>query len=282
MENIMEIRGLSKKFPEFSLKQVSFSVPKGSVVGFIGENGAGKSTTIKLILNLMFKDSGTITVFGKDHLKNDKKMKEDIGVVLDECNFPDSTKLKDVNRIMRRVYKNWQENVFFSLTAKLGLSKQKSVKEYSRGMKMKLMIAVALSHKAKLLLLDEATSGLDPIVRDEILDVFFDFIQDEEHSILMSSHITSDLEKIADYIVFIHQGRIIFAEPKDQLLEKYGVLKCSEGQLKRLNQTDIIGIRRNEFGVEALVNRNNLPTGYMIDKASLEDIMLFHIRGHKE
>jgi ABC-2 type transport system ATP-binding protein len=208
-------------------------------MGFVGENGAGKSTTIKLILNLIHRDSGEIQVLGLDNLKNDHQMKQDIGVVFDESNFPDN----------------------------------------SRGMKMKLSIAVALSHNAKLLILDEATSGLDPIVRDEILDVFLEFIQDGERSIFISSHITSDLEKIADYITFIHKGTIIFNEAKDDLLFNYGILKCSNSDYQKIDKEFIIGCRKNQFGVEALVKKNQLRGSYTIDHASIEDIMLFYIKG---
>lgn len=279
MENVLEIRKLSKKYDEFYLDNINLSLPKGCIMGFVGENGAGKSTAIKLILNLIHRDSGEISVFGKDNIEYEKQIKEEIGVVLDESSFPDNMKAADISIIMKNIYKNWDEHIFYNYLGRFNIKQNKAIKDYSRGMKMKLSIAVALSHNARLLILDEATSGLDPIVRDEILDIFLEFIQNEEHSIFISSHIISDLEKIADYITFIHKGKIIFSETKDKLLYDYGILKCSHGDFERLDKEIIVGYRENQFGVEALVKRSKLNRSFTVDHASIEDIMLFHIRG---
>lgn len=279
MENVLEIKNLSKKYNQFTLSDVNLDLPKGCIMGFIGENGAGKSTTIKLILNLISRDSGSIRIMGMDNIRDEIGIKEDIGIVFDESNFPDDMKIKDIGKVMKNIYKKWDEKVFQFYMQKFSLPSDKIMKEFSRGMKMKLSIAVALSHHAKLLILDEATSGLDPIVRDEILDVFLEFIQDEEHSVFISSHITSDLEKIADYITFIHKGKIIFSEAKDTLLSDYGILKCSNADFEYIDKKNVFGSRKNQFGVEALVLKNKLKGNYTVDRASIEDIMLFCIKG---
>lgn len=251
-------------------------------MGFVGENGAGKSTAIKLILNLIHRDSGEITILGKDNIKNEKEVKEAIGVVLDECSFPEHMTAVNINLIMKNIYQNWDEVIFCNYLEEFSLSKNKTIKDYSRGMKMKLSIAVALSHHAKLLILDEATSGLDPFVRDEILDIFLEFIQNEEHSIFISSHIISDLEKVADYITLIHRGKIFFSERKDRLLEDYGILKCSHDDFGKFDKNMFVGYRKNRFGVEALVKRNKLNRDLAVDSASIEEIMLYHIRGKEK
>lgn len=282
MDNVLEIKNLSKKYDEFTLSDVNITLPKGCIMGFVGENGAGKSTTIKLLLNIIHRDSGAIDVLGLNNIQYNKQIKEDVGVVFDESNFPDNMNANNVSLVMKHIYKNWDITVFQSYLNKFSLPLKKTVKEYSRGMKMKLSIAVALSHHAKLLILDEATSGLDPIVRDEILDVFMEFIQDEEHSIFISSHITSDLEKIADYITFIHKGKIVFSEPKDSLLTDYGILKCSIAEYANVDKKIVIGCRKSQFGVEALIIKNKLKGNYTIDHANLEDIMLYHIKGESK
>lgn len=279
MTNALELINVTKKYPGFLLDKVSFTLPSGCIMGFIGENGAGKSTTIKLILDLIRKDAGEIRIFGMNDYMQVKTHKEHIGVVLDESSFPESLNLNNVNTIMKRIYKTWDEDRFLTLAKRFKLSPNKKILEYSRGMKMKLAIAVALSHDTKLLILDEATSGLDPIVRDEILDVFLDFIQEEDHSIFISSHILSDLEKICDYITFIHKGNIVFSEAKDDLLESYGVLKCTKEQFQTVDPTIIKGYRENRFGIEALVLKHHLPQPYVVDPATIEDIMLFQVKG---
>lgn len=278
MDYALKINNVSKKYYDFQLDNISLELPKGCIMGFVGENGAGKSTTIKLILDLIHRDSGSITVLGKDNKKELTSIKENIGVVMDECFFPENICAKDVNLIMKNIYKTWDEKKFDRIVKDFELPKAKIIKDYSKGMKMKLSIAVALSHDSKLLILDEATSGLDPIIRDEILDIFLEFIQNEEHSIFISSHIISDLEKICDYITFIHKGKIIFSEAKDSLLENYGVLKCSLEDFEGIDKAIVKGYRKNSFGVEALVQRNRIKGNYVIDNASIEDIMLYYIR----
>lgn len=278
MEYALKLENVTKEYKDFTLDNISISLPKGCIMGFIGENGAGKSTTIKLILDLINRDAGTITILGKDNKNEIQSIKENIGVVMDEPCFPENLNAEEINKIMKRIYKTWDENKFASFLGKFSIPQGKSIKDYSRGMKMKLSIAVSLSHDTKILIMDEATSGLDPIVREEILDIFLDFIQDESHSIFISSHIISDLEKICDYITFIHNGKIIFSESKDDLLEDYGILKCSEDELNKLNRDIIKGIRKNKFGIEALVLKNKVKGNYIIDKAGIEDIMIFYIK----
>lgn len=279
MENLLEIKGLTKRYDGFTLDSIDLAIPKGCIMGFIGENGAGKTTTIKLILNLIHRDQGLIKVFGLDNQKHELQIKQDLGVVFDESNFPDSILVPHVDAVMKRIYRNWDSNTFYNYIEKFSLPTKKEYKSFSRGMKMKLSLAVALSHNPRLLLLDEATSGLDPVIRDEILDVFLEFIQDEEKSIFVSSHIISDIEKIADYIVFIHQGRIVFAESKEDLARNYGILKCTIADFETLEQQYIKGYRKNQFGVEALVLKEHFKKGYLVDPASLEQIMLFTIKG---
>lgn len=278
MEYALKLENVTKEYKDFTLDNISISLPKGCIMGFIGENGAGKSTTIKLILDLINRDVGTITILGKDNKNEIQSIKENIGVVMDEPCFPENLNVAEINKIMKKIYKTWDENKFLNFLGKFSIPQGKSIKDYSRGMKMKLSIAVSLSHDTKILIMDEATSGLDPIVREEILDIFLDFIQDESHSIFISSHIISDLEKICDYITFIHNGKIIFSESKDDLLEDYGILKCSEDELNKLNRDIIKGIRKNKFGIEALVLKNNVKGNYIIDKAGIEDIMIFYIK----
>ncbi len=254
-------------------------------MGLIGENGAGKTTTIKLILNQLKADSGTIRILGLDHIKDEKKFKNDIGVVFDESYFHDNIKPKHITKIMGRIFTQWDEKQFFEYLDRFKLPVDKNTKDFSRGMKMKLSIATALSHHPKLMILDEATSGLDPVVRNEILDIFLEFIQDEEHSILFSSHITSDLEKVADYVTFLHEGEIIFNESKDDLLYDYGLLLCGAGDFKTVDKGDIIGHRESRFGHQILVkNKEQMKQKYKglsIDSVTLEDIMLFYIKGEE-
>lgn len=281
MNNVLELTNVTKHYNGFTLDNVSLSLPAGSIMGFVGENGAGKSTTIKCILNLINKDSGSIQLFGKDHTTITNLTKEDIGVVIDECCFPEVMTPQQINKCLKHTFLHWESNTFEQYMKTFNIPMNKQVKDLSRGMKMKLSIACALSHQAKLLILDEATSGLDPIVRDEILDIFLEFIQDESHSIFMSSHITSDLEKICDYISLIHKGKLIFTKTKDELLEDYGILKCSKEEFARLTSSAVIAYRKNEFGIQALVHKNKLGNGFLIDAPSIEDIMLFYIRGEK-
>ena len=285
MENILEIKNLSKKYNGFELKNVSIELPKVMIMGFIGENGAGKTTTIKSILNVINRDSGEIKIFGLDNKENERKIKEDIGVVLDDSFLSEYLNPSDLNKIMKNIYKNWDEKLYFKYIEDFKLPKEKISKEYSSGMKMKLKIAVALAHHPKLLILDEPTSGLDPVARNEILDIFQEFIQDEEHGIFVSSHITSDLEHIADYITFINNGEIIFTKTRDELLENYGIVKCSEEQFKKIDKKDYIKYKKNRYEYDVLIeNKYEFKKNYdicVIDRPSLEDIMLIYIKGEK-
>lgn len=285
MENILEIKNLCKKYKDFELKNINIELPKGMIMGLIGENGAGKTTTIRAILNLLNDTSGEIKIFGLDNKEYEKQIKEDIGVVLDDSFFSENMNPKDINKIMRNIYKNWDESVYIKYLDNFKLPSNQNIKEYSSGMKMKLKLAVALSHKAKLLILDEPTSGLDPIARNEILDVFQEFIQDENNSILVSSHITSDLEHIADYITFISDGNIIFCKSKDELLDNYGIVKCSEEQFKEIDQKDYINYKKSKYEYELLIeDRMEFKRKYniqIIDKPSIENIMLIYIKGDK-
>ena len=284
MQNILKIENLCKAYPSFSLKNVSFSLPQGSIMGFVGENGAGKTTVIKAALNLISRQSGNIEILGMDINTQEKAIKEQIGVVFDENNFADTLTPAYIGNIFKNIYKNWDMPVYENYLRRFNLQRGKTVKELSKGMKMKLCIATALSHHPRLLILDEATSGLDPIVRDEILDIFLEFIQDEKRSILFSSHITSDLDKIADYITCIHQGEILFSENKDVLLYHMGVAKCSQQQLKQISPY-VLRVRQGQFGCQALVkDRQALlreQPDIIVDPASIEEIMLFYAKGQK-
>lgn len=279
MENALEVRGLCKAYEQFELHDVSFTLPCGGIMGFIGENGAGKSTTIKSILNLVHRDAGEIRVFGRDNLKEERAVKSDIGFVLEATMFPPFYRSGDVSAVMRRAYATWDEARFYSLLDRLHVPRDKKVSEYSKGMRMKLAIATALSHGARLLLLDEPTSGLDPIVRDEVLDLFWEFLQDETHSVLLSSHITSDLDKIADYITLIHEGRILLSAPRDELIDTLGVLKCPVSRLADLAPEAVLGTRTGAYSAEALVRRALVPQDWALEPANIEQIMLLMTRG---
>ncbi len=276
--NALELHNVCKSYPGFSLEKISFTLPSGCILGLIGENGAGKSTTIKLIMDAIARDSGEILVLGQENTRNFSSVKEDIGVVLDEAYFPECLNAMQVGKIMAKTFRRWDTDQFQTLLQQFSLPEKKPFSDFSRGMKMKLAIAVALSHDPKLLLLDEATSGLDPIVRDEILDIFYDFTREENHSILISSHIVSDLEKLCDYIAFIHKGKLLFCKEKDLLLAEYAVVHCGAEEFKRLPQSAIIGSRSSAYGVEALLQRQALPSGMVAEHTSLEDIMLLMVR----
>ncbi|MDD4571124.1 MAG: ABC transporter ATP-binding protein [Clostridia bacterium] len=285
MANALEVNRLTKRYKDFKLDEVSFVLPKGSIMGFIGENGAGKTTTIKAILNLVKTDSGSVQILGMDNKKNEKQIKQEIGVVFDGSNFHDALKAKDISKIMKGIYANWDDSLFNEYLRKLKIPIAKTVKEYSRGMKMKLAIAAALSHHPRLLLLDEATGGLDPIMRNEVLDILLDFIQDEEKAVFFSSHIIGDLEKIADYITFIHEGKIIFMESKDDLIYNYGIMKCGADDFIKIDPNDIVGYQKNHFGCEILVrDKSKMAHKYpdfLIDQTNIEEIMLYYVKGEK-
>lgn len=276
--NVLEIRNLTKAYPGFTLDNLNLTLPNGCIMGLIGENGAGKSTTIKLILDMIHKDSGKITIFGKDNSDNMELTKEDIGVVMDEVGIPECLTTKQVGNIMKHTFQNWDEAKYACLVQKLALPDKKQFKEFSRGMKMKLGIAIALSHNAKLLILDEATSGLDPVVRDEVVEMLSDFTRDENHSILISSHIVSDLEKLCDYIAFLHKGKLLLFEEKDQLLAEYGLIHCTADELQSLPVDAVKYKKENAYGVEAMVLRNALPSGIHVSPISIEELFVFMVK----
>lgn len=280
MENALELRNVTKKYKGFTLEDINLCLPQGCVLGLIGENGAGKSTTIKSIIGAIRPDEGEIEVLGCNNRTAEyTKVKEDIGIVLDEACFPEGLTALQVNQVMKGIYQNWEEDTYLSYLEKFKLPKKKLFKEFSKGMKMKLSIAVALSHKAKLLILDEATSGLDPIMRDEILDVFNDFTREENHAILISSHIVSDLEKICDYIAFIHEGRLVFCEEKDVLLEQYGIVSLRKEDFEAIDPEAVISSRNTGYGIDAVVLRDKVPEGLYPEKAGIEEIMIAMVKG---
>ena len=278
--NAIEIKGLEKRYDGFQLGSFDLTLPSGCIMGLVGENGAGKSTTIKLIMNAIGRDAGEISVLGVDNRSAGfRDVKEDIGVVLDEAYFPEVMSARNVGKGMALTYKNWDAAAFEGYLKKFSLAPDKIFKDYSRGMRMKLAIAAALSHGAKLLILDEATSGLDPMARDELLDIFNDFTRDENCSILLSSHIVSDLEKICDYIAFLHKGRLVLCEEKDRLLEEYALVRLPEERLSELSEESIISRRASGYGTEALVLRGGIPAAIPTEHTSLEDIILFLAKG---
>lgn len=285
MDNILELRQVCKTFPKtsFSLDKISFSVPYGAIMGFVGENGAGKTTTIGCILNTISKDSGTIKLFGKEMSDANIALREKIGVVYDGENFPPYLTAEELSHIMQGIYTKWDNTLFKKYLEEFRLLPKQKIKHYSRGMTMKLAVAVALSHHPQLLILDEATSGLDPIMRDDMLDVFLDFVQEEDHSILLSSHITTDLEKIADYITFIHKGKLIMTATKNDLMYNFAVMRCKEGQFLKLDPSDILAYRKRDFQIDVLVsNGKEAARKYrdvVVDHVSVDEIMLLLSKG---
>lgn len=283
--NALEIKNISKTYKNFKLDDISFVLPCGHIMGLIGENGAGKSTIINCILDIIEKDSGSISVLGQKNDKNNVSLKENIGVVLDASDVYDNYTVKQVENIMKDVYKQWNHEVYDYYIQKFALPLNKMIKDFSRGMKMKMAITIALSHQPKLLILDEATSGLDPIMRDEILDVFMEFVQDENHAILLSSHISSDLEKIADYITFIHEGKLILSTSKDELIYEYGLMKCRNDEFDKIDKEDIIRYRIKTYEVEILVkDREKMAKKYpncIVDPTKLDDIMMLYVKGEQ-
>ncbi len=274
--NALEIKNVSKSFSGFCLDNISLTLPSGCIMGLVGENGAGKSTTIKLILDMLHKDRGTITILGKDNSGDIRLIKEDIGVVMDEVGIPECLTAKQVGKVMKHTYHNWNDAEYARLLQKLSLPDNKPFKDFSRGMKMKLGIAVAMSHGAKLLLLDEPTSGLDPVVRDEVVEMFYDFTRDENHSILISSHIVSDLERLCDYIAFLHKGKLLLCEEKDALLSEYGIIHCTVEQLSSLQK--IKYKKETPYGAEVIVARKDAPDGFAIRPISIEELFVFMIK----
>ena len=287
MENILELQKLCKSFPKsnFILDKLSFSLPYGAILGFVGENGAGKTTTIGCILNTVRKDSGMVKLFGKEMRDIDTDIREKIGVVYDGDNFPGFWTAKQLSQVMEGIYTQWDNALFQKYLEDFHLPVKQKIKNYSRGMTMKLAIAVALSHHPQLLILDEATSGLDPIMRDEMLDVFLEFVQEESHSILLSSHITSDLEKVADYITFIHNGKLIMTASKNDLVYNYAVMRCRESQFLALDPGDMIAYRKRDFQIDVLVANGKEAQrkykGAVVDHVSVDEIMLLLVKGER-
>lgn len=287
MENILELQQVCKTFPKtnFSLDKISFSIPYGSIMGFVGENGAGKTTTIGCILNTVLKDSGTVKLFGQEMSDADTELREKIGVVYDGDNFPAHWTAEQLSHVMAGLYSKWDSALFQKYLTDFRLLPKQKIKHYSRGMTMKLAVAVALAHHPQLLILDEATSGLDPIMRDDMLDVFLEFVQEEDHSILLSSHITTDLEKIADYITFIHDGKLILTATKNELMYNFAVMRCKESQFLELDPNDVLAYRKRDLQIDVLVsNGKGAERKYrntIIDHVSIEEIMLLLVKGER-
>lgn len=287
MENILELQKVTKSYPksDFKLDEITFSLPYGSILGFVGENGAGKTTTINCILNTVAKDGGTVKLFGKEMSDGDTDIREKIGVVYDGDNFPGFWTAKQLSKVMAGLYQNWDEALFGNYLEKFLLPPKQKIRHYSKGMTMKLAIAAALSHHPELLILDEATSGLDPVMRDDMLDVFLEFVQEENHAILLSSHITSDLEKVADYIAFIHGGRLILTAAKDELIYQYAVLRCKESQFQALDKKDILAYRKRDTQIDVLVadggKARQKYKEVVADHASVDEIMLLLVKGER-
>lgn len=279
MTNAIEVRGLTKSYGDFVLRDLSFSLPSGSILGLIGENGAGKSTTIGLLLGAIDADAGSVTVLGTDVRDPDyHRTRQDLGVVLDEAAFPETMTAQQVGRLMALTYHRWQPEIYAGLLRRFDLPERKAFRDFSRGMKMKLALAVALSHEARLLLLDEATGGLDPMAREEILDLLLDFARDEDHSVLLSSHITSDLEKVCDHIAFLHRGELLLFEEKDSLLDDYAVVSLSRADRDVLDPAAVLGVREEPYSLRALVRRDAVPAGFTAERPDLEEIVLFLAR----
>ena len=282
--NAIELSHINKNFGAFAIQDLNLAVPSGTICGLVGENGAGKSTTIRLLMGALRPDSGTARVLGVDVSSPAfREAKEDIGVVMDEAYFPETMNAAQVGKMMALTYRRWDMGLYRQYLRRFELPEAKAFKDFSRGMRMKLAIAVALSHQPKLLVLDEATAGLDPIVRDEVLEIFNEFTREEDHSILISSHILSDLEKLCDYIAFIHQGRLLFCEEKDQLLEQYGIFTDTAEQVEALRPEAVVARESNGYGgVRCLVRRDLAPAGFQLERPTVEDIILFLVKGAKE
>ncbi len=284
--NAIEINGITKRYDGFTLDNVSFNVARGSIMGFIGQNGAGKSTTINTVLNIIKPDDGDVKIFGLDNRTDELEIKQQLSAVFDELPFHDVLNANALNNILKGVFEGWSSETYFEYLDRFQLPRKKKFGQFSKGMKMKLQIAAALSHGAKLLVMDEATTGLDPVVRNEILDIFLDFLQDEDHSILMSSHITTDLEKVADSVTFIDRGRILLTGFKDDILESHGLLKCTRRDFKDIEPEDFVSARVTDFGAEVMVSDRRAAAkkygGAVIDSATLEEIMLFYVNREKK
>ena len=284
MAAILEVKNLTKHYDGFTLDHVSFQVPGGCIMGLVGENGAGKSTTIKAILDLVHKDEGNVTFWGRE-LSDSSDLKEDIGVVFDGISFYETLTPVQVGRILGAAYRRWDDKLYKQYLERFSIPKEKEIKGLSKGMKAKLSIAAALSHRPKFLIMDEATSGLDPVMRDDMLDVFLEFVQDEEHSILMSSHITTDLEKVADYITFIHQGKLLFCKSKDELRYQYGIVRCGAAVFEQMDKSQVLAWRKEDYQWDVLVpdkeKARRLYKNAVVDDATIDDILLLYVKGER-
>lgn len=287
MKNVIEVKKLTKRYDDkFQLGEINIEIPSGCIIGLVGENGAGKTTFIKSLLNIIKPEQAEIKIFGKDVKKYDSDIKEEIGVVLDNMFFPELLTPSDINNIMKDIYKNWDQDLFYNYLMDFSIDKDMRIKTFSKGMRKKLEIATALSHKPKLLILDEPTSGLDPVVRSEVLDIFMNFIQDEEHSIILSTHLTSDLEHIADDIIFIDKGKIVLNKNRDELLDNYGILKCDLDEFDKIKKEDIIRYKKNKYNYEILVdNRTKIMKkykDYIVDKITIDELLILIIKGDEK
>ena len=273
--NAIEIKNVGKEYLDFSLSRINLTLPSGAIMGLIGENGAGKTTLIKLLLNLTTRRIwGSITILGKDNKKDMTELKEDIGVVLDEIGFPPSLNAEQIGKIMAGTFRHWNNTLYAVYLERLSVPRSRAFKQLSRGMKVKLAIAVALSHNPKLLILDEPTAGLDPLVRSELTDILMEFTRREDHSVLISSHDITHLEKLCDYIAFLHHGRLLLCEEKDRLLEDYGILRCSAEELNDIPAQAVIGKRETPYGIEALLYRPAAPEGIVLGQTSIEELFV--------
>ena len=285
-ENAIEIKDLTVKYDGFTLDAINFNVAKGSIMGFIGQNGAGKTTTIKALLNIIKRDKGSVKLLGLDNIKDEVAIKQQISAVFDEIPFQEQLNAKNINTIMKEIYTEWSSETFFQYLDRLTLPSKKKIGAFSKGMKMKLQIAVALSHNAKLLIMDEATTGLDPVVRNECLDIFMEYLQDENNTILMSSHITSDLEKVADSVTFIDKGKLLLTGYKDDVLANHGVIKCKKSDYKEIDPKDFVSCRISDYGAEVMVSDKIMCrqkySGLIIDDTTLEEIMLYYVNAKKK
>lgn len=284
--NAIEIKNITKEYDtKFKLGEINLNIPSGQISGLIGENGAGKTTLIKLILNIIKPTTGNIKIFNKDYLKDENLVKEDIGIVLDNMFLPEILNPKDINLIMKDIYKKWDSSLYFSYLDRFQIPLDKQIKTFSKGMRKKLEIATALSHSPKLLILDEPTSGLAPVIRNEVVEIFLDFIKDEEHTILLSTHITTDLEHIADTIIFINEGKILLEDTKDNIIDNYGILKCNIDDFSKIDKQDILSFKKNKYDYHILINNKSKLKkkykDYIIDKITLEDLMILMIKGEK-
>ncbi len=279
--NAIEIKNLSKKYKDFELDNINLCLPSGYIMGLVGENGAGKSTLIRLIMDIITRDGGSVTVLGKDNRDKFEITKQDIGVVLDNVGYYDNFTGKIISKIMRNIYKNWDDALFFEYLERFDVPADRKLSKLSKGMKMKMSIAVALSHNAKLLIFDEATNGLDPVVRDDILNILSEFTRDESHSVLISSHITADLEKICDYFAFLRKGRLVLCEEKDRLLENYGIIHCTAEQLSEIEPKAIIGKKESEYGIEAMIERSSAPKDISVSPIDIEQLFVYMMRGEE-